>query len=63
LGHGVNIDELRPKKIVTLEDFNVIDIALGMTHSLCITNEGFIYAWGEGAYGKLGVEKDKIYDC
>lgn len=29
-----------------------------MTHTLAITNEGFVYAWGDGMSGKLGVSEN-----
>ncbi len=33
---------------------NVIDIKGGNFHSLALTQDGFVYAWGENAYGQLG---------
>lgn len=63
LGHGVCMDELIPKKVETLEDMYVFDVACGSTHTLCITNEGFVYSWGSGNFsgvilgndGRLGI--------
>jgi len=54
LGNGVGIDELIPSKLETLQDYYVTDVSCGMTHTLCITNEGCIYAFGSGQFGKLG---------
>ncbi|KAL4476307.1 hypothetical protein ABPG74_010040 [Tetrahymena malaccensis] len=58
LGHGVTADELYPKKVVVLEDVYVTHVSCGMTHTLAITNEGFVYAWGDGMSGKLGVQEN-----
>lgn len=62
LGHGMLIDELLPKKIEVLQDVYVTDVALGTIHSLCITNEGFVYSWGSSKDGVLGVISEQYRD-
>lgn len=57
LGHGLAFDELTPKKVEVLEDVYVTHVSCGASHTLCITNEGFIYGWGNGMCGKLGIEE------
>ena len=57
LGHGLAFDELVPKKVEVLEDVYVNQVSCGVSHTLCITNEGFIYGWGNGMCGKLGIEE------
>ena len=32
-----------------------IDIACGSSHSLCLSDEGEVYSWGEGGKGQLGI--------
>ena len=32
----------------------VVDIACGSLHSACITEDGALYTWGKGKYGRLG---------
>lgn len=54
------MDELKPKKIDVLEDVYVEHVGCGSTHTLCVTNEGFVYAWGSGGNGKLGINSVKI---
>lgn len=49
------LDEIEPKKIELLQDVYVVDVALGTIHSLCITNEGFVYAWGSSKDSVLGM--------
>ena len=56
LGHGDGEDQLRPKQIENLQNFNVIDVACGSgdAQTLCITNNDAVWSWGDGDYGKLG---------
>jgi hypothetical protein len=35
----------------------IIDIAAGSRHSLCVTEDGVVYAWGDGHMGQLGSRK------
>lgn len=37
----------------------IIDVASGSKHCLCVTEDGVIYAWGEGHMGQLGSRKVK----
>lgn len=56
LGHGTSDDKLQPTQVQTLASQSVVDVALGSgdSHSLCVTDEGIVYAWGDGDFGKLG---------
>lgn len=56
------MDEIWPKKVDVLEDVYVKHVSCGSTHTLAITNEGFVYSWGQGLNGKLGHSKDDIND-
>jgi alpha-tubulin suppressor-like RCC1 family protein len=57
------MDELIPKKVETLEDMYVIDVSCGSTHTLCITNEGFVYSWGSGIFeGNISRKRRKVGD-
>lgn len=62
MGHGVETDEITPKKVDVLEDVYVENVSCGSTHTLAITNEGFVYSWGSGANGMLGIVKDNFKD-
>lgn len=35
----------------------IIDVAAGQRHSLCVTEDGVVYAWGDGRAGQLGSRK------
>jgi len=58
LGHGSEADCKTPKLIEALvlsEEQKVIQVACGDAHNLALTAEGRVYAWGSGAYGRLGL--------
>ena len=38
----------------TLSKRRVVKVAAGTSHSLALTNEGFVMSWGDNMYGKLG---------
>ncbi|BFG02621.1 probable E3 ubiquitin-protein ligase HERC2 [Drosophila madeirensis] len=56
LGHGNSDDQPLPTVVMALTEHEIIDVALGSgdAHSLCLTSEGHVYAWGDADYGKLG---------
>ncbi|XP_054728194.1 probable E3 ubiquitin-protein ligase HERC2 [Anastrepha obliqua] len=56
LGHGNSDDKLLPTHVHALREYSIIDVALGSgdSHTLCLTVEGLVFAWGDGDYGKLG---------
>jgi len=37
-----------------LNDKIIIDIYCGVEHSLVLTNDGDVYAWGRNNYGQIG---------
>ncbi|XP_021936482.1 probable E3 ubiquitin-protein ligase HERC4 isoform X2 [Zootermopsis nevadensis] len=54
-GLGENNDmQLNPKMIKTLATSHVIQITCGYDHSLALTKDGALYAWGSNSYGQLG---------
>ena len=56
LGHGDNITQLRPKQVKALAGQRVIQVACGSrdAQTLALTDEGLVYSWGDGDFGKLG---------
>ncbi|XP_074649618.1 E3 ubiquitin-protein ligase HERC2-like [Tubulanus polymorphus] len=56
LGHGDNTTQLRPKQVKTLAGQRVIQVACGSrdAQTLALTDEGYVYSWGDGDFGKLG---------
>ncbi|KAK3100706.1 hypothetical protein FSP39_024049, partial [Pinctada imbricata] len=56
LGHGDNTTQLKPKQVKALSNQRVIQIACGSrdAQTLALTDEGLVYSWGDGDFGKLG---------
>jgi len=56
LGHGSDANEPSPKPIEALRSMGVVAsaIAAGRVHSLCLSDDGRAYSWGEGDDGRLG---------
>ncbi|XP_063067655.1 RCC1 and BTB domain-containing protein 1 [Engraulis encrasicolus] len=54
LGLGNNGNMLVPSRLVALQGFCVQQISSGYAHTLALTDEGLLYAWGANTYGQLG---------
>ena len=55
LGHGSASTACdKPRTIESLRGHVVTDIACGGSHSACIADNGKLYTWGKGRYGRLG---------
>uniref|UniRef100_A0A8C7HXH0 RCC1 and BTB domain containing protein 1 n=1 Tax=Oncorhynchus kisutch TaxID=8019 RepID=A0A8C7HXH0_ONCKI len=54
LGLGNNGNQLTPCRLVGLQGLCVLQIVSGYAHSLALTDEGLLYAWGTNTYGQLG---------
>ncbi|XP_060743908.1 RCC1 and BTB domain-containing protein 2 isoform X1 [Tachysurus vachellii] len=54
LGLGNNGNQQTPCRIAALQGITVVQVACGYAHTLALTDEGFVYAWGANAYGQLG---------
>ena len=52
---------LEPKKVRAFETKDVRDVCAGQFHSLALTIDNELYAWGKGQYGRLGT-KDRTDD-
>lgn len=56
LGHGDNNTQLKPKLVQALSGHRVVQIACGSrdAQTLCLTEDGLVFSWGDGDFGKLG---------
>lgn len=55
LGHGNNVTQKYPRLVAgPLTGRAVRWVSAGYRHSACVTQEGELYTWGEGDYGRLG---------
>ena len=43
-----------PQLVESLKGKKVVDAACGSSHSACILDDGSLYTWGKGRYGRLG---------
>jgi alpha-tubulin suppressor-like RCC1 family protein len=55
LGHGGSQQEVLPRLVQTIPNkARVADVACGLGHTMVLTTTGQVYAWGNGANGRLG---------
>ncbi|XP_040518219.1 RCC1 and BTB domain-containing protein 2 isoform X5 [Gallus gallus] len=54
LGLGSSGNQPTPCRIAALQGIRVQRVACGCAHTLVLTDEGQIYAWGANSYGQLG---------
>lgn len=45
-----------PKKIDSLQGVFITQLACGDSHSMALSKDGSVYAWGEATFGQLGLE-------
>ena len=58
-GQGSTNDQLRPTCVSSLSGTQVERVAAGLWHTLCITIEGCVYAFGGNQFGQLGTGADQ----
>ena len=54
-GHGGSRGADKPQILKPLRDKRVSMIACGENHSLVLTDKGYLYTWGRGFEGQLGL--------
>mmetsp|Transcript_17752 Transcript_17752/g.24697 ORF Transcript_17752/g.24697 Transcript_17752/m.24697 type:complete len:915 (+) Transcript_17752:33-2777(+) len=59
LGHGTKDDVHTPKLIENLALQKIIHISAGPDHSLAVSSEGEVWAWGCGFSGRLGTDEPR----
>ena len=59
LGLGNNKNVKAPILVNCLSNKNVIEIGAGWSHSLVLTDEGYVYAAGCGKFGELGLGESR----
>jgi alpha-tubulin suppressor-like RCC1 family protein len=54
LGNGTNTDSNIPVQVSLPSGVTITKIAAGASHSLALTSNGVVWAWGSNGYGTLG---------
>lgn len=56
LGHGDWVHYFTPKRVnfFAEKNINIVDISSGVSHSMCLADDGTLYSFGKGYYGLLG---------
>eukprot|EP00210_Caulerpa_lentillifera_P006549 g6254.t1 len=55
LGHGNTRYSTSPRRVVDLNEVEIVDIVAGGWHSVALSKDGRLYIWGRGEYGRLGL--------
>ncbi|GLT92592.1 hypothetical protein SLE2022_104230 [Rubroshorea leprosula] len=59
-GQGTTTDILRPMFVSSLSSIQVERVAAGLWHTLCISVDGRVYAFGGNQFGQLGTGADQL---
>lgn len=55
LGLGNNVNQANPCKVANLQGTVITKVVCGYAHTLALSDEGILYAWGANSYGQLGI--------
>ncbi|XP_063284706.1 RCC1 and BTB domain-containing protein 1 [Pelobates fuscus] len=55
LGLGSNGNQLTPCKVAFVQNVCIIQVVFGHAHTLGLTDQGMLYAWGANTHGQLGI--------
>lgn len=61
LGDGTRDNDLSIATVQGLEDINVVAIAAGGVHTLALSDDGKVYAWGYNYHGQVGDGTNAIH--
>lgn len=62
MGDGGLADGVRPRCVPALSRVRVVAVAAGTLHSLCASDRGVTFAWGDNQHGQLGLGADDALD-
>lgn len=54
-GHTSSASLCQPVILRSLEDVRIVEVVVGESHALFLSDNGKVFAYGEGAYGQLGL--------
>ena len=59
-GQGNTDDEFSPACVSTLLGIQIEAVVVGLWHTVCIANNGDVYAFGGNQFGQLGTGSDQV---
>lgn len=62
-GQGSTDDELSPTCVSSLLGIQIEGVAAGLWHTVCISTDGDVYAFGGNQFGQLGTGTDQAEVC
>ncbi|XP_067850556.1 probable E3 ubiquitin-protein ligase HERC3 [Heptranchias perlo] len=54
---------VKPQLFKSLSETNIIQVACGNSHSLALSKDGRLFAWGQNTYGQLGLGTEDLSQC
>ncbi|XP_006290887.2 ultraviolet-B receptor UVR8 [Capsella rubella] len=57
-GQGNTNDQLRPMAVSSVQSIRMESVAAGLWHTVCISSDGKVYAFGGNQFGQLGTGTD-----
>lgn len=54
LGLGNNVNQTNPCRVTNLQGVVITQIVCGYAHTMALSDEGVLFAWGANSYGQLG---------
>lgn len=54
LGIGNNTNQSNPCRVINLQGVVIVQVVCGYAHTMALSDEGVLYAWGANSYGQLG---------
>jgi RCC1 and BTB domain-containing protein len=60
LGHGDENSQNMPMAVEALRGKRVVKVSTGMHHTMALLDNGDVYSWGSGEYGRLGHDDEQM---
>ncbi|XP_024013832.1 ultraviolet-B receptor UVR8 isoform X1 [Eutrema salsugineum] len=57
-GHGNTNDQLKPMAVSAVQNIRMESVAAGLWHTICISSDGKVFAFGGNQFGQLGTGTD-----
>eukprot|EP01089_Gocevia_fonbrunei_P019334 TRINITY_DN6819_c0_g1_i1.p1 TRINITY_DN6819_c0_g1~~TRINITY_DN6819_c0_g1_i1.p1 ORF type:complete len:361 (-),score=43.33 TRINITY_DN6819_c0_g1_i1:22-1104(-) len=60
LGHGDTQTKTIPTAVPNLDGIKIVQVSCGWKHTVCLTDTGAVYSWGDNTYKQLGFQSETI---